>query len=136
MPTAPALASLFPTGAPTADDLERFLGAALHAGGEWSSPREGDGVLSHRCLDGTDDTISVWGVIYTIDQALHLFWLELEGSGDDVRWTLSYDVAGLSARKVRNVFDAGNDPSTLSWSVVLTGCAVSDGGALRPVVGA
>ena len=119
----------------TIDDVDRFVSAALHAAGEWRSPRESDGVLDLRHLEGGP---GVWGLIYTIDQVLHPFWLEvaLAPAVGSARWTLSFDLAGAPAREVRSSYDAADHPSQLAWRLTLAGTVAHDGDALVPVLDA
>lgn len=98
------------------DALESFLARALHDGGVWPSPRMSDGVASYRVVNRTRVRASVCGKIWSVDQTLHAFWLDVE-CGDAVTWVLYFDAdtTMLSAPRARNFLDTIQDPAEAPW---------------------
>ena len=107
------------------EPLERFLGERLHQAGVWRSPGESDGIDTIRVREQTPDRLRACGRIWTTDQTIHDFWVDLDGRGteDAVTWHLYFDIEpnSLSPRRLRNAIDIFQDPSELSWQVELTG---------------
>ena len=99
------------------DALESFVAGALHDGGVWPSPRTSDGVASYRVIERTPVRARVCGQIWSIEQTLHPFWLDLE-CGDVVTWTLYFDVdtTVLGPRGTRNLLDSIQEPTEAPWA--------------------
>jgi hypothetical protein len=117
-----------------ADELERFLGEALHAAGVWSSPRDSDGVHA-RAFDAlADGGLQVRGQIWTVeDQVLHSVWLVFEPvaeSAGKLRWTLYFDVDAPSPRKRRDAWDLAARPEDITWHTTIHGVAIHDADGL------
>jgi len=112
--------------------LEQFIGARLVAAGLWHSARTSDGIASVRVLERGPAIVRLCGHMYTIDQTLHAFWLELvpEGGACSVRWTLYFGIDEPSARRRRDAILVHDHPEDLDWNVTLSGTAVVRDGSL------
>jgi hypothetical protein len=103
------------------DDLERFLGERLAEAGVWATPRESEGVRDVRIVVDGPWRARMVGEIWTIDQVVHVFWLDLEADGADrVAWRLFYDVL-TSPRRARNALHIVERPEDARWRVELSG---------------
>jgi hypothetical protein len=95
------------------DALDRFVGTCLTDAGLWESPRTSDGISDIvRVVERSPQRLRVSGRIWSIDQVLHTFWLELQRapSGDDMIWCLYFDIAESSPRRTRNALDDQDRP--------------------------
>jgi hypothetical protein len=102
--------------------LESFLGDRLHEAGVWESPRSSDGISALREIERTSVRARLCGQIWEIvEQSLHAFWLDVERSADDVRWTLYFGAIVDSPRRARNAAYALSDPGEVEWNVTLSG---------------
>ena len=100
------------------DALDLFVSDRLFEAGVWESPRTSDGIVQVRIVESEPERMSIGGRIYSIDQELHSFWLDLEREavGSSVRWALFFDVVADSARRARDAidcYDHANEQSCL-----------------------
>jgi hypothetical protein len=104
------------------EPLEDFVAACLMDAGHWSS-RESDGVSSYRVIEHSPTRLCVGGRIWTIDQKLHSFWLDVRGGHDEVAWALCFDVdeAAVGKRMARHAVDAIRSSEEVPWVVNLGG---------------
>lgn len=126
------LRDLFPASGDTGA-LESFLGARLFETGIWESPRACDGIEHLRVVRNDPRFVSLSGRIFTIDQILHSFWLDLEARDACVAWSLHLDVVASSSRRARHAADACDHAADLQWRVSLAGRAEVREGRLVPV---
>src|SRR5262249_3608575 len=89
----------------------------------WESPRTSDGIPHLRIVESAPERMRLCGRIYTIDQVLHSFWLDLEREpdGSAVSWALFFDVVADSPRRERDAIDVHDQASDIDWRVTLTG---------------
>jgi hypothetical protein len=119
--------------------LDAFVSGCLCDGGIWTSPRNSDGIQGvERVLERAADCLRLCGRIYSIDQVLHPFWLELwrDAVEPSVTWMLCFDLAEGAGRRAQNAFTASERSEDIEWRVVLGGEAAIDNGALTLVAGA
>lgn len=98
----------------------RTLGDAL----EWFIRAEladvvTDGVRDHHVVEDRRDRVRICGDVWTIDQSLHVFWLEARRASEaanTVEWTLFYDLVA-PARRARNAVYLVDDPERERWRV-------------------
>lgn len=132
------LAASFPVEGGRTDALDAFVSACLCDAGVWATPRESDGIPTvDRVLERGPARLRVCARIYTIDQTLHPFWLEVERdpSGERATWILYLDVVERSERQAQRALATCDRPEDLAWRVILAGEAAPLGGSLRPVPG-
>jgi hypothetical protein len=105
------------------DALDLFISHRLFEAGVWQSPRTSDGIVQLRIVESAPQRIRVSGRIYSIDQALHSFWLNIERAsrGNAVSWALFFDVVAGSPRCEMNVIDLYDEASQIDWRVTLAG---------------
>ena len=135
MPDLEALISLVPG---QTDALDRFVSTCLADAGVWASPRTSDGVQNiDRVLDRSPERLQICGRIWSIDQVLHTFWLELQREAADgqMTWALYFDVAASSPRRARNAVHDHDRPEDIHWVATLAGEAAIRDGMLLPVPG-
>jgi hypothetical protein len=70
------------------------------------------------------------GLVYTIDQNLHPFWLDLTEESPSVRWTLYFDLDEPSPRRRRDAIFLYNRAEDLAWNVTLSGTGIVRHGCL------
>lgn len=112
------------------DSLERFVAGVLAEAGIWRSPRMSDGVQ-----DATwarePGRLRVRGRIFTIEQRLHQFWLEVEDAGvGRVGWTLYFDPRASSSRRGCHTIETADRAGDVAWSEQVDGAADVRDGAL------
>jgi hypothetical protein len=134
---APDLDALSSLIAEPSDTLDGFVSACLADAGVWKSPRTSDGVQGiERVLEHSPERLRICGRIWSIDQELHTFWLELQRRADsEITWRLCFDVVGSSPRRARNAVHDHDRPDEIEWSTMLAGTATTQDGTLRPVAG-
>ena len=109
------------------ESLERAIAGALFDGGVWSSPRQSDGVASYRVIEQSPSRIRICGKIWTIDQTLHLFYVDVErrdgADGPGWHWDLHFDIDIASSGKgaTNRGMDAIRAPDDVTWVVNLSG---------------
>lgn len=105
------------------DGLDLFISHRLFEAGVWKSPRTSDGITRVRVVESEPERMSICGRIYSIDQELHSFWLDLERDalGDFVSWALFFDVVADSPRRARDAIDCYDHANEIDWRVTLTG---------------
>jgi len=117
--------------------LEQMIADVLHRAGEWTSPRTSDGLRGFRVVAREPARLRVCGRIWSIDQELHSFWLDVAPSCPPaaVTWTLYLDVENLSARRSRDAIDVIEDPTAVRWRLTMSGKAsvAANGLRLEPV---
>ena len=99
-------------------------------------PGDEDGLKTFRVVFDQPERVRLFGEVYTIDQKLHVFGLDLEvGPGDVWRWTLYYEPTGSSdpvlpfrASQWRNLVLYLTDPGEAEWSSVQNGELLSGEG--------
>jgi len=118
--------------------LDRFVSTCLADAGLWESPRTSDGVQDiERVLERSPQRLRVCGRIWSIDQVLHTFWLELqqEAAHGQMTWFLYFDIATSSPRRARNAVHDHDRPEDIDWFATLAGEAAIRDGMLLPVPG-
>lgn len=121
------------------DALDDFVSTCLHDGGVWDSPRTSDGIQDiERVLERSPECLRLCGRIWSIDQRLHTFWLEIQRAQEDgpVTWCLCFDVEASSPRRARNAVHDHDRPEDIDWAAVLAGEAAIRDDKLLPVPGA
>jgi len=116
--------------------LDWFIGSCLYEANVWESPRTSDGLHSiARVLERGPDCLNVCGRIWTIDQTIHAFWLQVRRDGTDDRysWFLAFEVAYASSRKAENALDNHDRPEDIEWHARISGEATVEDGALAIV---
>lgn len=118
------LRSLFSLDSGETDALESFICQRLFQANIWESVRTSDGIPHLRIVEYAPERVRICGRIFTIDQALHSFWLDIEPTGrGGVSWALYFDVVAASPRHERNAIDTFDQPEKINWRVTLTGKA-------------
>jgi hypothetical protein len=102
-------------------ELESFIGNRLADAGAWDAPRTSDGISVLCEIERTDFVARFCGQIWSIDQTLHTFWLDIERSHDELGWTLYFDSLIDSPRRARNAGYALTRPDEVEWRVTLSG---------------
>lgn len=115
------LRKLFPDPSEANEALDRFIADRLYEAGVWDSPRHADGVVYVRVLEHERDRLRLNGRLYTIDQKLHAFWLDIHTVETEVDWALHYDVIASSPRRARNAIDLHDRASDIEWEIQLLG---------------
>lgn len=112
--------------------VEAFIADRLVAAGVWASARTSDGIAHLRVVERSQEISRVCGHIYTIDQDLHSFWLDLVRDTDplQLRWALYFDLIEPSPRRQRNAILVHDRGDELDWKVALSGTAVVRDGVL------
>ena len=133
----PDLTALIPADGGRSDALEAFVSGCLVDGGVWEAPRESDGIVQNRILERTPDRLRLCGRIYSIDQALHTYWLDVtrDAAGPGAVWILYFDAIAYTERQERNAWVAADRAEQLEWRVVLAGTASFGDGGVVPRVG-
>src|SRR5262249_36011168 len=92
------LRGLFSLEGASIDALDLFVSHRLFEADVWESPRTSDGIPHLRIVESAPERMRLCGRIYTIDQVLHSFWLDLEREpdGSAVSWALFFDVVADS----------------------------------------
>jgi hypothetical protein len=131
------LTTLVPLDGGHLDALEGFVSGCLVDGDVWGAPRESDGIRDNRVLERSPDRLRVCGRIYTIDQALHIYWLEVtrDAPSSGATWVLCFDAKVRSEREARNTWISAARAEDLEWRVVLAGEASIHGSTLAPIAG-
>ena len=120
------------------DALDTFVSCCLSDAGLWDSPRTSDGVPGiERFLERSPQRLRVCGRIWSIDQVLHTFWLELlrEAVEGQLTWSLYFDVAESSPRRARSAVQSHDRPEDIHWVATLAGEAAIRDGMLLPIPG-
>jgi hypothetical protein len=120
------------------DALDRFVSTCLADAGLWESPRTSDGVQDIvRLVERSPERLRVCGRIWSIDQVLHTFWLELqrEAMVGQLTWFLYFDIAESTPRRTRNALGDHDRPEDIHWFARLAGEAVIRDSVLLPVPG-
>lgn len=96
------------------DAVDAFITTCLCDAELWHC-RESDGLLSLRATL-RDGRVRARGRVWTIDQTLHSFWLDIAPD----RWTLYFDIdaTSIGARRARNALDVIEDPDEVEWRFV------------------
>jgi hypothetical protein len=115
------LRRLFPDPSESNEALDRFVADRLYEAGIWDSPRESDGVVFVRLVEHASHAVRLAGRLYTIDQKLHAFWLDLHVVDGDVEWALHYDVVASSERRARNAIYLHDHAREIEWGTELAG---------------
>jgi hypothetical protein len=101
-------------------ELESFIGNRLADAGVWDA-RTSDGISLLREIERTDVLARFCGQIWSIDQTLHTFWLDIERLRHELDWTLYFDALIDSPRAARNAGYALARPDEAEWQVTLSG---------------
>ncbi|HVK77912.1 MAG TPA: hypothetical protein VM734_31615 [Kofleriaceae bacterium] len=109
------------------DDLEEVLATLLHAAGVWDSPRTSDGVDRWRVVTREPTRVRLCGRVWTIDQQLHGFWLDVrrDDPAAPATWTLYLDVDDPSRRRARDAIDLIDAPDQVAWRHTVSGKATA-----------
>jgi len=119
------------------DALDWFVASCLSEGGIWDRPRASDGITALRVFERARDSLRVAGQIWTIDQSIHVFWLELvrEHGSDRFRWVLYFDAIEPTARRARDALHNYEGPEEAEWRAKLVGDATVQDDKLTLVPG-
>ena len=103
--------------------VESFIATVLAARGHWQTVRESDGIKRIRIVSDGPALCRIVGEIWTIDQTVHVFWLDLSRVPEDpgsIRWKLLYDLRAPE-RRSRQAIDLLSSPEGDDWAATLKG---------------
>ena len=117
--------------------LDLFVSTCLAEAGMWDHFRNSDGVAIERLLERSADRLRLAGRIWSIDQAVHTFWLEVKrkDSAATFLWSLYFDVVEATPRRARNAVHDHDRPEDIQWRAIAAGEATIQDGVLRLVAG-
>jgi hypothetical protein len=111
------------------DRIDILVGHILTYCNVWDSPRNSDGIVWCDAIDDSSEGYRLRGRIWTIDQTLHQFWLDLNWQSlekPEFRWSLYFEVQPsnkIPKRHMESTIEIIRTPESADWQFHFSGLA-------------